>query len=421
MRHTRALLVWVCIALAGLASAEIAQAAPPTPLAARLATALTQVSAHGAAAARLREMLGAMARELEAVEHELAAAAARRHVLEAALHRAQTLQAALAREGDAARAHAVAAVSVWRRMTASVLSDRRAPPSEAWLRRSGALLAAVQGELAQAHAQLEAALEGWRQALQLAAWNRLALHALPKRATELMRLRDQKMIAQARLIAERTARLRRQEAALQLARRWQDLERAAQQAAQVAWSEPLFRIAPPQLAALDVRRLERAVVSSWTARTAPDFGTKALAPALLIQTTAVIGGRPLSLPVGGELAYAYGDRRAGPLWRGVTVVTRHAGTVRAPRRGRVAFASPFGNFGPLLILDHGGGYHTLIAGMDRIDVTVGMEVNEGQAVGRLVASPERPRRLYIELRHHGEPVDPLPWLASRLSAEAGSG
>jgi murein DD-endopeptidase MepM/ murein hydrolase activator NlpD len=410
------------LVLSVVAGATTAQATAPTPLAARLATALAQASAHGEAAARLRATLGTLADELQAVERELDAAATRQHVLEGAVHRTQALQELLSRELDAARARAIASAAVWRRIAASILSDRRAQESQVWLRRTGALLAVVQGELARTRADLEAAEEGWRQALQLLGWKRLTLHALPKRKAALLHRRAKLESERGELIAERTARLRRQEAARQLARRWHELDRTAQLAANAAWTMPPHLMVLPQVTGRGFKRLLlRAMDRSWTAVTMAESGAAALAPPVVLDGATLPGGRPALLPVGGQLAHAYGDRRAGPLWRGITVVVRHAGTVRAPRRGKVAFASPFGDFGPLLILDHGGGYHTLIAGMDRIDVTVGTEVGEGQAVGRLVASPGRPRRLYIELRHHGEPVDPLPWLASRLSAEAGSG
>lgn len=129
---------------------------------------------------------------------------------------------------------------------------------------------------------------------------------------------------------------------------------------------------------------------------------------------AALGGSA-ALPARGRLIGGYGqaDENGVPL-RGIRIETRTGGQVVAPADGKVMFAGPFRGYGQLLIIAHGGGYHSLLAGFGRIDRRVGQWVLAGEPVG-LMSGPattsEKPV-LYLELRRKGEPVNPLPWLAS---------
>ena len=86
--------------------------------------------------------------------------------------------------------------------------------------------------------------------------------------------------------------------------------------------------------------------------------------------------------------------------------------------GSVLYAGPFRSYGQLLILDAGDGYHVVLAGMSRINVTLGQSVLAGEPVGRMAKPGWRAPRLqagnsgpelYIEFRKDGKPVDPAPW------------
>lgn len=73
------------------------------------------------------------------------------------------------------------------------------------------------------------------------------------------------------------------------------------------------------------------------------------------------------------------------------------------------YAGPFRNFGLILIVEHGNGYHSLLAGLGRIDVSVGRHVVAGEPLGALPGPGEADgdvRELYFELRSNGRPVDP---------------
>ena len=119
------------------------------------------------------------------------------------------------------------------------------------------------------------------------------------------------------------------------------------------------------------------------------------------------------LPVRGRIILSFGQADgSGGLSKGITIEARKAARVVAPQGGEVVFAGPFRGFGQLLIIEHAKGYHTLLAGLARIDTEVGEKVLTGEPVGVLVASPQGKPALYVELRRRGRPVNPLPWLAA---------
>ncbi len=103
--------------------------------------------------------------------------------------------------------------------------------------------------------------------------------------------------------------------------------------------------------------------------------------------------------------------------KGVTIATRSRAQVISPADGVVLFAGPFRGYGQLLIIEYGDGYHMLLAGMDRIDAAVGQSLLAGEPVGTMTDTnaPE----LYVELRHEGQPINPLPWLTAGKSKGQG--
>lgn len=120
----------------------------------------------------------------------------------------------------------------------------------------------------------------------------------------------------------------------------------------------------------------------------------------------------VSQPVVGRLAGRYGEKTDGGLARkGITYATRPEAQVTATYDGTVAFAGKFRGYGLLLIIEHGEGYHSLLAGMARIDVGQGQQVVAGEPVGVMDGSGEP--ILYVELRRDGQPINPMPWLAAR--------
>lgn len=125
---------------------------------------------------------------------------------------------------------------------------------------------------------------------------------------------------------------------------------------------------------------------------------------------APVGGR--ALPVAGRIATNYGEAAPGGPHRGLTFAAVAGARVVSPCSGRVAFAAPFRSYGLLLIVDCGGGYHFVLAGLDRLDVTAGRRLLAGEPVG-VLGSGGAGASLYVELRRGGQAVDPRPWFAAR--------
>lgn len=138
---------------------------------------------------------------------------------------------------------------------------------------------------------------------------------------------------------------------------------------------------------------------------------------------AAMGGLPM--PVRGALVRRYGEPdEAGNAAKGITIEARPQAQVVAPFGGRVVFAGPFRNYGQILIIAHGEGYHTLLAGLAQISAAVGQSVAAGEPVGQMgdgsdVGSLSPRTRLYVELRSDGKPVNPSQWLAARKGKVSG--
>lgn len=132
----------------------------------------------------------------------------------------------------------------------------------------------------------------------------------------------------------------------------------------------------------------------------------------------------LPIPVNGVKSRDFGapDGNGGNE-KGISIVTRSGAQVTAPCDGWVVYAAPYRSYGKLLILNAGGGYHVVLAGMDRISVEIGQFVLTGEPVAVMGSGPQIASSLvagagasqpvlYIEFRKDGSPVDPNPWWAT---------
>lgn len=127
----------------------------------------------------------------------------------------------------------------------------------------------------------------------------------------------------------------------------------------------------------------------------------------------------MPFPARGKVVARYGQANdLGVVNKGITIATRQGAQVVAPYDGQVAFAGPFRGYGLLLIIEHSEGYHTLLAGMTRIDATVGQRLLAGEPVGTMGQDEAKPG-LYVELRRNGQPVNPLPWLTAQKRKVSG--
>ena len=116
---------------------------------------------------------------------------------------------------------------------------------------------------------------------------------------------------------------------------------------------------------------------------------------------------PYVLPVAGRTVTGFGAPVDGALSRGVTLAPRAGALVVAPGAGRVAFAGPFRGFGQIVIVEHRGGWTSLVTGLASVNVSVGDGVVGGSPLGN--AGPGRPS-VSLELRRDGQAVNPVPYL-----------
>ena len=146
-------------------------------------------------------------------------------------------------------------------------------------------------------------------------------------------------------------------------------------------------------------------------------------PARLSPAIAFAAAKGLfALPVNGTRIRDFGGSDgAGGVEKGISLATRAGAQVTTPCDGWVVYAGPFRSYGQLLILNAGGGYHVLIAGMERISVNIGQFVLTGEPVATMgttsqvasvLATTASQPVLYVEFRKDGTPIDPGPWWAA---------
>jgi murein hydrolase activator len=154
----------------------------------------------------------------------------------------------------------------------------------------------------------------------------------------------------------------------------------------------------------------------------------------------------LPLPVSGSISRPFGAADGlGGTERGITISSNPNAVVAAPADGWVHFAGPFRGYGHLLIINSGGGYHLVLAGMERLSVEIGQFVLAGEPIGFLGGEAGQAARtgqasapgnlsqsihfsqstlgalrpaLYVEFRKDGSPVDPSPWWSNQSAEKA---
>ncbi len=334
-------------------------------------------------AAVLRDELDELARlhqQIALQQHELATAAedleTKRERLGALIERKSATRAATASEQRAAedRAKNLAAQAKDLRDLLGRLEREARERSE---REARELAERQARERAEAEAREAAARQARehaeREARELAerqARERAELEARAERQASEQAERE------ARELAERQARERAETEARALAER--QAREAAERAAQASQETARLALARPD----NVRPFPDSRASLW-------------------------------MPASGRIVLRYGQSRGTEgTSKGINILTRGGAQVVAPYDGQVVYAGPFRRYGQILIIEHGGRYHTLLAGLDRIDAVVGQWLLAGEPVGTLGSPQGGNPELYFELRRAGQPINPLPWLAT---------
>ena len=136
----------------------------------------------------------------------------------------------------------------------------------------------------------------------------------------------------------------------------------------------------------------------------PENARLAEAAAPVPEPSGTAAPAPYLLPVTGRTVRGFGAPQEGGASSGLTLAPRAGAQVVAPAAGRVAFAGPYRGYGRIVIIAHANGWTSLVTGLARTDVSVGEQLVAGSPLG--IAAQARPE-VTVELRHGGEPVNPL--------------
>jgi septal ring factor EnvC (AmiA/AmiB activator) len=361
-------------------------AAPANPSAAQVKELERQAAESKARAAALAEKTAKMEKELAAKRQSLTSAASQVKADEAALSRLETEQASLAKSVDTQSALLATDKARLARLTEGLVRLARIPP--------GGLLAAFDAPIDAARAELllqsaltatsDAARQTEQELAHLDDLNR-QLDAKHREGEHQAGVLKSRQTALAALVDKREAVYQQTES---------DRQAEEEKARKIAEQAKDLRDLVARIEAQQKAEAEEARRKAHQKKAAP--------PAPTGHYTAAAG-----LPVTGQVKIRFGQNDGlGTTSHGVTVIARPGAAVTAPASGTVRFAGPFRGYREILILEHPGGYLSLIAGMSRVNAAVGTQVAAGEPIGtmddRAGASPE----LYYELRRNGQFIDP---------------
>ena len=115
------------------------------------------------------------------------------------------------------------------------------------------------------------------------------------------------------------------------------------------------------------------------------------------------------LPAQGRIVSGFGELNpTGYRERGIRLAVVPSARIVAPAGGKVTFAGRYRSFGNIMIIDHGGGWTTLVTNIEELGVAAGAIVAQGALIGR--AGADRPE-IMIELRRYGRTIDLLALVA----------
>lgn len=238
-------------------------------------------------------------------------------------------------------------------------------------------------------------------------------------------LLEEKQAARKSMVKERTAVVDRLNALAASARDLRDLMEKIErhQAEGSAARERLNRIvgnapADPSTAEPSAESAIPPSISPPVPLTKPALGPEFIARLPDVPSIASAKG-DLTFPAAGRISQHFGAaNRLGLTEQGVVIATRDGAQVVAPYDGKVVYAGAFRGYGQIVMIEHDDGYLTLMAGMSVVDVQVGQGVLAGEPValmGAIGDGADGTEGLYVEFRHNGAPLDPLPWWSARTN------
>lgn len=396
-----ALTALAAVALAGALSAATPRYDDPSATRDALRLALAERSAAEQRSQRLEAEAARATEAADRAAREAAALAARVQQAEAGITAAEVRIALVDRERAALREELGAEQGPLVRLTASLQQFSRRPVALSVL-RPGSVRETVytRALLSSAVPQVQERTGGLR--ARLARSRALRLEAV--RAAAVLRDEQASLAARRKALAELETRerlasreagsgaMREAERALALAEEARDLDAlvgeldraGALRRRLAALPGPVLRPEDPSLARSEPVREEELAGDG-------------------------IGPAPATymLPVTGRTLAGFGAPAGAGTASGITLAPLAGAQVVAPAAGRVAFAGPYRGYGRIVIIEHGGGWTSLVTGLARADVQVGQTLVGGAPLG--VAGQGRPT-VSLELRRGGDPVNPLRYL-----------
>ena len=124
----------------------------------------------------------------------------------------------------------------------------------------------------------------------------------------------------------------------------------------------------------------------------------------------------LALPVEGRVITYFG-KHEDPKFstvsfnKGIEIVAKMGSPIKAVLDGTVIYSDWFKGYGNIIIIDHGDGYYTISGHASELFKKVGDQVKPEETIGLVgdTGSLKGPN-LYFEIRHHGQPLNPLEWI-----------
>jgi septal ring factor EnvC (AmiA/AmiB activator) len=379
----------------------------------------------------LRKEIDSLDKDRATLNQTLIDTGARVQTLEGASDKAEKRMSALAANETALRASLADRRGILAEVLAALQRMGRRPPPAILVRPEDAL-ASVRSAIL-----LGAVVPDLRVAADNLASD---LHQLVSLETEMVREHD-RMVADATSLAEERARVnllleeKRKQREASAAALTDEHRRAAELADQATSLKDLIGRMESEVAAAakasaeaDKATKENLKAAETHPNTPPTSLGRAdrLAPAVAFADARGL----LPLPVNGAPKKRFGeDDGLGAKMQGITIATRAGAQVSSPTDGWVVYDGPFRSYGQLLIINAGGGYHVLLAGMERSDVQLGQFVLAGEPVavmasqrlasaGAMAVGQTQPV-LYIEFRKDGTSIDPAPWWAASNNEKVG--
>ncbi len=402
MKRSLVLLAASALAGSGAAALQAPLYQDPAKTRAALAQALAE---QQAAEARSRDLQAQAARAVEAADKtakQAAAVAASIQQAEAGIAAAEARIALVDRQRATLRAELGAEQEPLVRLTAALQRFSRRPLALSVLRPGSvretvyarALLASaapiVRRRTADLRAQLARSRQLRHQAAQLAGSLRDETQTLTQRQQQLAALETRQRLASREASGSAA---RESEHALALGEQARDLDSLVGELDRAG----------------ELRRKLAALPGPVLRPPRPEDAHLAAAPAPAAGQASGAGPppKPYLLPAAGRTIAGFGAAEDAGTSRGITLAPRPGAEIVAPAAGRVVFAGPYRGYGRIVIIDHDGGWTSLVTGLARLDVRVGDRLVGGSPLG--VAGQGQPT-ISLELRREGQAVNPLQYV-----------